>query len=264
MVITMAMKTVTGKLRKGGGKGLSGDALVGNVRQSTINDIKRMGMTKALQLAGSNGNTAGGLAREFNEGVRRMYGAKRLEAAKAAAKAKAPMKKGSYQAGSAKSGKATYTTGSGVKYKSSGTSSTKPVAKKNNTKSNLLKGVAGTAAAVGVLALTRGKGAGLAAKLSPGLAKSGVGRAVLGGTNQAARKVSNAKMMATDKALSTSGRVSAKTTKTVSQSQYDAMKSAAAARGVKPVAKTATKLTTKKKAGLAGAGAGGVTTGKKK
>ena len=52
------------------------------VSQSTINDIKRMGMTEALKLAGKNGKTAGGLASEFQEGVRRMYGARRLEAAK--------------------------------------------------------------------------------------------------------------------------------------------------------------------------------------
>jgi len=78
----MAMKPVTGKLRKGGGKGASGDALVGNVTQSTIDSIKKMGMTKALALAGKNGKTSGGVAREFQEGVRRMYGADRLAAAK--------------------------------------------------------------------------------------------------------------------------------------------------------------------------------------
>lgn len=72
-----------GGLPKGGGKGLSGDALVGNVSASTIKDIKRMGMTAALKLAGTNGKTAGGAAREFQEGVRRMYGADRLAAAKA-------------------------------------------------------------------------------------------------------------------------------------------------------------------------------------
>ena len=78
----MAMKPVTGKLRKGGGKGLSGDALVGKVSQKTIDSIKKLGMTEALKLAGKNGKTSGGMAREFQEGVRRMYGAKRLEAAK--------------------------------------------------------------------------------------------------------------------------------------------------------------------------------------
>lgn len=78
----MAMKPVTGKLRKGGGKGASGDALVGNVTQATINSIKKMGMTEALKLAGKNNKTSGGMAREFQEGVRRMYGADRLAAAK--------------------------------------------------------------------------------------------------------------------------------------------------------------------------------------
>jgi hypothetical protein len=76
-------KKKPGQYPKGGGKGLQGDALKGNVSQSTINDIKRMGMTKALALAGRNGATAGGVAREFQEGVRRMYGADRLKAAKA-------------------------------------------------------------------------------------------------------------------------------------------------------------------------------------
>jgi hypothetical protein len=76
-------KLPAGKFPKGGGKGMSGDALVGNVRQSTINDIKKMGMANALKLAGVNGSTAGGAAREFQEGVRRMYGADRLAAAKA-------------------------------------------------------------------------------------------------------------------------------------------------------------------------------------
>ena len=184
------------------------------------------------------------------------------------------MKKGSYQAGSAKSGKATYTTGSGVKYKSSGTSSAKPVAaKKNSNKSNLLKGVAGTAAAVGVLALTRGKGAGAVAKLSPQASramKSPVGKMLFGDPSREARflakastKASNAKLAASDKALSASGRAAAALKRPVSQSQYDAMK-AAAKKGVSTPAKTSAKITTKKKVGLAGAGAGGVTTGKKK
>jgi hypothetical protein len=238
------------------------------VKQDMIDFIKTQGMTRALKRAGEiNAKGTKGEA-EFIEGVRRMYGARRLAAATQTAMPKAPLKKGSYQAGSAKSGKATYTTGSGVKYKSSGTSSAKPVAKKDNTKSNLLKGVAGTAAAVGLLAVGRGKGAGAISKLSPQMGramKSPVGKILFGDPGRDAKfvakastKVSNAKLAAKDKVLSTSGRVSAKTTKTVSQSQYDAMKSAAAARGVKPVAKTATKLTTKKKVGLAGAGTGSV------
>lgn len=157
--------SVKGKLPKGGGKGLSGDALVGKVSQSTIDSIKKMGMTEALKLAGKNGKTSGGMAREFQEGVRRMYGAKRLEAAKATYAPKPKL---------------------GTKTVLAPKGGNKPASKpaaKNNTKSNLLKGVAGTVAAVGLLAATKSRGAGAAAKLSPaigGLAKSRVGQALLG------------------------------------------------------------------------------------
>lgn len=166
--------SVQGKLRKGGGKGLSGDALVGKVSQSTIDDIKRMGMTKALALAGKNGKTSGGMAREFQEGVRRMYGAKRLEAAKA--KYAAP-KSTSADAARSKAMGAKPATKAAIK-----AVSTKPAAK-NNTKSNIVKGTLGTAAAVGVLAASKGKGAAAAAKLSPAVAKaagSRAGRAIFG------------------------------------------------------------------------------------
>jgi hypothetical protein len=207
------------------------------VSQSTIDDIKKLGMTKALKLAKQNaGATQGGLVKEYQEATRRLYGDKRFSAATKGA-TPAPAKKGSYQAGSAKSGKATYTTGSGVKYKASGTPAAKPAAKptttkatakKDNTKANLLKGVAGTAAAVGLLVVGRGKGAGTIAKLSPQVGRalnSPVGR-LLTGTVEKTKTT----------AASTSGRVAAKVSKTVSQSQYDAMKAAAAAKGIKPIA----------------------------
>jgi hypothetical protein len=171
--MVMAMKPVTGKLRKGGGKGLSGDALVGKVSQSTINSIKKMGMTEALKLAGKNGKTSGGMAREFQEGVRRMYGAKRLEAAKTKY---APAKSTSADAARSKAMGAKPASKAAVK-----AVSTKPAAK-NNTKSNVIKGTLGAAAALGVLAASKGKGASVAAKLSPGLAKSAVGRALVGST----------------------------------------------------------------------------------
>ena len=125
------------------------------VSQSMIDDIKRMGMTEALKLAGKNGKPAGGMASEFQEGVRRMYGAKRLEAAK-------------------------------TKYAPKATTGSKPAPKpaaKNNTKSNVIKGTLGAAAALGVLAASKGKGAAVAAKLSPAVgaaAKSGIGKALLG------------------------------------------------------------------------------------
>jgi len=176
--MVMAMKPVTGKLRKGGGKGLAGDALVGKVSQSTIDDIKRMGMTKALALAGKNGKTSGGMAREFQEGVRRMYGAKRLEAAKS--KYSAPTST-SADAARSKAMGAKPATKAAIKAVST---KAKPMAK-SNTKANVIKGTLGTAAALGVLAASKGKGAAVAAKMSPAVAKaasSGVGKAIFGTT----------------------------------------------------------------------------------
>jgi hypothetical protein len=52
------------------------------VSQKTIDDIKKLGMTKALKLAGMNkGAEQSGLVGEFAEGVRRMYGERRYQAA---------------------------------------------------------------------------------------------------------------------------------------------------------------------------------------
>ena len=52
------------------------------VSQETINDIKRLGMTKALALAGKNkGAFQDGKVAEFAEGVRRMYGERRYQKA---------------------------------------------------------------------------------------------------------------------------------------------------------------------------------------
>lgn len=164
----MAMKPVTGKLRKGGGKGLSGDALVGKVSQSTIDDIKRMGMTQALKLAGKNGATAGGAAREFQEGVRRMYGAKRLATAKA-----------TYAPKTAKAGMSP----NAADRKTPTKAAAKPAAK-SNTKSNIIKGTLGAAGAIGALALSKGKATGAASKMAPGLvkgiSKSRIGKALIG------------------------------------------------------------------------------------
>lgn len=67
------------KPAKGGGKAASGSNLYTPVKQSTIDSIKKMGMTAALKKAGSSSNA------EFVQGVRRMYGANRLAAAKKAA-----------------------------------------------------------------------------------------------------------------------------------------------------------------------------------
>ena len=55
------------------------------VKQSTIDQIKKLGMTAALKKAGKSSNA------EYLEGVKRMYGAKRLNAAvKSAPVAKSP------------------------------------------------------------------------------------------------------------------------------------------------------------------------------
>lgn len=50
------------------------------VSQSTIDTIKKQGMTAAIKKA-----AAGGVSKEYMEGVKRMYGAKRLAAATGAA-----------------------------------------------------------------------------------------------------------------------------------------------------------------------------------
>lgn len=51
------------------------------VSQSTIDDIKKLGMTKALKLAGINSKAPqSGMVGEFAEGVRRMYGDRRYQA----------------------------------------------------------------------------------------------------------------------------------------------------------------------------------------
>lgn len=67
------------KLPKGGGKGAKGYNLYTPVKQSTIDNIKKMGMSAALKKAGSSKNA------EFVQGVKRMYGTDRLKAAMKAA-----------------------------------------------------------------------------------------------------------------------------------------------------------------------------------
>ena len=218
------------------------------VSQKTIDSIKKLGMTEALKLAGKNGNPAGGLASEYQEGIRRMYGAKRLAAAKAkyTPAAKSP--------DAARAGL--------TKPKAVTKPATKPMTKpaaKSNTKSNVVKATLGTAAAVGAVALSKGKAVGLASKLSPSvgkLAKSGVGKALFGTGEKL-----------TTKGTAMAGRMTAKAGKPVSQTQYEAMQAAAKAKGIKlsgPDAaragataaakkKAASTVTKKKAAGASGA-----------
>ena len=228
-----AQKMAKGKYPKGGGKGLSGDALVGRVSQATIDDIKRMGMTEALKLAGKNGPTAGGMAREFQEGVRRMYGAQRLAAAKSKYSGTATKPGSNKSADAARAGSTKPATKAAIKAVST-KGTTKVAPKKDNTKSNVLKASAGTAAALGLLAVSKGKGASLAAKLSPAvgsLAKSGIGKALIGKAPKISPEAFNAMK-------------AAKAGKAVSESGYKAMQAAAKAAG-KTAAKTTAKTTTK-------------------
>lgn len=141
------------------------------VSQKTIDNIKKMGMTKTLESLKSIGQPGGRnvpASKEFIEGARRMYGTR--------VDKYLPAKSTSADAARSKAMGAKPATKAAVK-----AVSTKAVAK-NNTKANVVKGTLGTAAALGVLAASKGKATGTAAKLAPGLAKSAVGRALAGST----------------------------------------------------------------------------------
>jgi cytoskeletal protein RodZ len=119
---------------KGGGKGLKGSNLYTPVSQATIDKIKKQGMSVALKKAATSSNAS------YVQGVKRMYGATRLAAAKKVAAApKKATGSMAYTAGSPKSGKATYTTGSGVRYASSTTKKAAPAKTKNLKKNPLVK-----------------------------------------------------------------------------------------------------------------------------
>ena len=216
------------------------------VKQEMIDFIKTQGMTAALKRAGKIQASGQKGEAEFLEGIRRMYGANRLAAATAAAKPKAAPR-GAIVDGMKKP--------SAVK---SNKTTAKPAAKKGGMSTGAK--ITGGVAAAGLLIASRGKATGLAAKLSPTVAKALGARA---GSNSAAnvmaKKISSIKTAAADKAASTSGRVAAKAGKPVSQSQYEAMQAAAKAKGIKaPVkaaAKPAPKATVKKAALGAGVGA---------
>lgn len=263
------------------------------VSQSTINDIKGLGMDKALRLAKMNAKSPqAGLVAEYQEATRRLYGDKRFSAATAG-----PVKKPSTSYSPApKKASTKYSPvpmGTGPKKASTSyspapmkTPAKKPTfggfslaadkitgknrsttgPKKDNTKSNLLKGVAGTVAAVGILALGKGKGAGVAAKLAPGLMKNKVAQAALTGEikKTAAKAVTK---KAAPKAVSQSaydamvaakrGQAAAAAGKSVTPEQFSAMSTAAKTVAKKapvkktaPAKKAAPKKTAPKKTGL--------------
>jgi hypothetical protein len=149
------------------------------VSQSTIDDIKKLGMTKALKLASKNaGASQGGLVKEYQEATRRLYGDRRFNAAtgKSSAPAKMSPNAADYAASKSKS-----KSPNAVDRKTKTLS--KP-ASKSNTKSNVIKGTLGAAGAIGVLALSKGKATGAASKMAPGLvkgiSKSRIGKALIG------------------------------------------------------------------------------------
>ena len=223
------------------------------VSQKTINNIKSMGMAKtleALKSIGQPGSRNVPASKEFIEGARRMYGTRvdkylpakssSADAARGRATTAAKPKMGSKTVMAPKA-------------------SNKPAAKKSNNNSNILKATLGTAAAVGVLAASKGRGASLASKLSPAMGKaasSPIGKAIFGTGEKL-----------TTKGTAMAGRMTAKAGKPVSQAQYDAMRAAASARGIKlsgPDAaragataaakkKAASTVTKKKAAGASGA-----------
>ena len=233
MVITMARATTDSQ-----GAGGSKKAPI-RVKQDMIDFIKTQGMTKALKRAGEIKASGKGGEAEFLEGVRRMYGANRLAAA---TKTATPPK---------------FNAPAGANKKPAGRMSKSAApAKKNSGISTGLK-VAGGVAAAGALIASRGKATGLASKLSPTVGKVlGARKGASTASNVMAKKIGSIKETAANKALSTSGRAAAKANRPVSQSQYDAMKAAAARKGAKPPVKP--KPTIKKKA-VAGAGMGATT-----
>ena len=135
------------------------------VSQKTIDEIKKMGMSKALKTVAGASAASGtdASAKEWAEGVKRLYGANRVASV-------TPSLGGSSQSRAANRVVPTSTPKSKPSAKSSGFRITPKE-----------KAIAGTAAAVGALALSRGRAGSAAARLAPGLGKSTIGKALLGG-----------------------------------------------------------------------------------
>jgi hypothetical protein len=208
------------------------------VSQGTIDQIKSMGMSKALgsvkgAAASSKDDSS---AKAFAEGVRRLYGDQRYNAAvgKPAAGKVAPRnavmasKAETSREPAKKTGNFTY---------GSGNAPTSIAKKKSGSGfTNTGRAVAGVgAAALTAVALKKlgPVGAAMAAKgAAQGLAKT-AGKLV-------------PKEAAASKALSASGRVAAKVKKPVTQSQFEAMKAEAAKKGIKFAPKTSKASVAKK------------------
>jgi histone H1/5 len=211
------------------------------VSQSTIDDIKGLGMAKALRLAKMNAKgPQAGLVKEYQEATRRLYGDRRFAAATGAA----PKKAGVGTDGKQYNPKYASKPSAAPKKASTSYSPTpmKTPAKKSSGGgiSNTAKVVAGTAAAAGILLATRGRGAGLASKLAPGLMKNKAAQALL--TGEVKKTAAKAATPAAKKAaaLVERGKAAAAAGKPVSEAQLAAMRVAAkAAKKATPAAKKA-------------------------
>lgn len=138
------------------------------VSQKTIDDIKKMGMSKALKTVAGATKASGqdASAKEWAEGVKRLYGANRVSTAVKSSAPKGALGSASMSKGPSKP-QGSYTKGS-----------TKSAPKKSGL--STAQKVGGAALAAGALIATRGRATGVAARLAPGLAKSPVGRALVG------------------------------------------------------------------------------------
>jgi hypothetical protein len=248
------------------------------VSQGTVDDIKKLGMTKALRLAKMNAKSPQeGLVAEYQEATRRLYGDRRFAAATGAAPKKAAASTGTkqkiYNPKNASSASAPKQKIYNPKYASKPSAAAAPKAStkyspapmktpaKKSSGGGISKGtvatVAGTAAAIGLLIAGRGKGASLATRLAPGLMKNKFAQAALTGeikkvapkvVSKAATKASSASVKIKDTTAVAAGRAAAKAGKPVSQSQYDAMVAAAKARGITTTAKKTAATAVKKTA----------------
>jgi len=236
------------------------------VSQSTIDDIKRMGMTKALKLAGQNSKASqGGLVKEYQEATKRLYGQRRFSAATGSSTVKPKPMDSRFTglgAGKPKPMDSRFTglgagkpkpmdsrfTGLGTGKPKPSTSMKPKSSSSNNTKSNILKGLG--AVAVGGLILAATKNPAAAAR---------AGSLAMKGKNT---------VQATKKAGPIAGKISRKGPGTqmefAKKAAEDKMRSnltqraAAAAKKapVKSVPKKKTPSITKKKFGIAGGVAG--------
>jgi hypothetical protein len=145
------------------------------VKQDMIDFIKTQGMTKALKRAGEIKASGKGGEAEFLEGVKRMYGARRLgEATKTATPPKFNAPAGANKKPAGRMAKSAAPTKKGGM----------------STGAKVTAGAAGVAAGA-LLIGSRGKAAGLASKLSPGLSKSVVGKALGMGAKNNPKSVAN-------------------------------------------------------------------------